>query len=73
MTVALYSCAGYVCQTGLMDGEFKAVKEKLANLIEINTTVANEHVTEIERKICHVMSFAARARLLFPSIFCPTS
>jgi len=52
--LALYSRAGFVCQTGLMDGEFEAVKQRLAGLIEINTTAANEHVPEIERKIRHM-------------------
>ena len=47
--VALYSRAAYVCQTGIMDGEFEAMKEKVADLIKINTTAANEHVSEIER------------------------
>ena len=37
-----------------MDGEFEAVKEKLADVIEINTTAANEHVPEIEHKIRHL-------------------
>jgi len=37
-----------------MDGKFEAVKTKLAGLIEINITAANEHVPEIERKIRHL-------------------
>ncbi|KAL7531143.1 hypothetical protein ACHAXR_008885 [Thalassiosira sp. AJA248-18] len=52
-TINLYSRAGFTCQTGLMDGEFEKIKEKLLNLIVINTTSKNEHVGEIERKIRH--------------------
>jgi hypothetical protein len=65
--LALYARAGFVCQTGLMDGEFEAVKERLAGLIEINTTAANEHVPEIERKIRHVKErcHASKASLPF--------
>ena len=48
----LYSRAGFVCQTALMDGEFEPLKAKLVGSIEVNTTAKNEHVGEIERKIC---------------------
>ena len=47
----LYSRAGFVCQTALMDGEFEPLKAKLVGSIEVNTTAKNEHVGEIERKI----------------------
>mgnify|MGYP003325905523 CR=1 FL=1 len=49
--IALYSRAGFVCQTALMDGEFEKVKEKVRELIYVNTTAKNEHVGKIERKI----------------------
>ena len=35
----VYKRAGFVCQLGLMDGEFENVKEQLSDVLEINTTV----------------------------------
>ncbi|KAL7536183.1 hypothetical protein ACHAXR_006963, partial [Thalassiosira sp. AJA248-18] len=52
-TINLYTRAGFTCQTGLMDGEFDKLTEKVSNMIVINTTSKNEHVGEIERKIRH--------------------
>ncbi|KAL7460882.1 LOW QUALITY PROTEIN: hypothetical protein ACHAXS_001318, partial [Conticribra weissflogii] len=46
----IYSCGGFIVQTFLMDGEFEAVKEKVPGVV-INTTAAQEHVGDIERKI----------------------
>jgi hypothetical protein len=54
LVIRLYRRAGFVCQTALMDGEFKKVKERLINTIEVNVTARNEHMPEIERKIHHV-------------------
>jgi hypothetical protein len=54
MVVGLYRRAGIICQTALMDGEFEKIKQKLINIIEVNITVKNEHVPEIERKIRHI-------------------
>ena len=50
----LYSRSGFTCQLGLMDNEFEPLKERLLDLIEINTCAKNEHVGEIERKIRHI-------------------
>jgi hypothetical protein len=50
----LYHRAGFTPVAALMDGEFDKVKDKLVGDIEVNTTSANEHVGEIERKIKHV-------------------
>ncbi|KAL7482682.1 hypothetical protein ACHAW6_008342 [Cyclotella cf. meneghiniana] len=47
----LYSCASFVCQTALMDGEFEKVKNKLLDKITINVCSKNEHVPKIEQKI----------------------
>ena len=69
--VALYSRAGYVCQLGLMDNEFEKVKELVADLIEINTTAANEHVPEIERKIRHVKERCRTCKASLPFEFMP--
>ncbi|KAL7476268.1 hypothetical protein ACHAW6_002142 [Cyclotella cf. meneghiniana] len=46
----LYSRAGFIVQTILMDKEFDAVADKCPTL-PINTTAANEHVPEIEHAI----------------------
>ncbi len=46
----IYGTAGFIMQTALMDMEFKKLKDKLPNVI-LNTTAAQEHVGEIERKI----------------------
>ena len=46
----LYSRAGFVAQTALMDKEFDAVADKCPNL-PIKTTAANEHVPEIEQAV----------------------
>eukprot|EP00804_Cyclotella_cryptica_P005448 CCRYP_002971-RA/>CCRYP_002971-RA protein AED:0.35 eAED:0.35 QI:0/-1/0/1/-1/0/1/0/235 len=54
MVVGLDRRAGIICRTALMDGEFKKIKQKLINIIEVNITARNEHVPEIERKIQHV-------------------
>ncbi len=49
-----------------MDGEFEAVKRRLADRIEINTTAANEHVPEIERKIRHMKERCRALKALLP-------
>ena len=46
----IYGTAGFMVQTALMDMEFEKLKDKLPNVI-LNTTAAQEHVGEIERKI----------------------
>ncbi len=46
----IYGTAGFIMQTAIMDMEFKKLKDKLLNVI-LNTTAAQEHVGEIERKI----------------------
>ena len=50
LIMKLYSRAGFTCQTALMDGEFKKMRNKELDYIVINTTLKNEHVGEIERK-----------------------
>ena len=48
--IDLYACRGFQVGTVLMDNEF----EKLQNfvpILAINTTVAKEHIPEVERKI----------------------
>jgi hypothetical protein len=47
---SIYGTAGFIVQTALMDMEFEKLKDKLPNVI-LNTTAAQEHVGEIERKI----------------------
>jgi hypothetical protein len=54
----LYSRAGFIVQTALMDKEFDAVADKCPTL-PINTTAANKHVPEIERAI-HLVKERAR-------------
>ncbi len=49
--VRIYGTAGFIVQIALMDIEFEKLKGKLPNVI-LNTTSAQEHVGEIERKIC---------------------
>ncbi len=48
--VCIYGTAGFIVQTALMDMEFEQLKDKLLNVI-LNTTAAQEHVGEIDRKI----------------------
>ena len=57
----VYLHAGFCPQTVIMDMEFEKVRDKLPTLV-INTTVAWEHVAEIERKI-HLVKERARAIL----------
>jgi len=54
LVIALYRRAGFICQMALVDGEFKNVKEKLVNIIEVNFIARNKHVLEIKRKIRQV-------------------
>ena len=51
--IKLYSRAGFICQTALMDGEFEKVKDKLLDKIVVNICLKNEHVPKIKRKIRH--------------------
>ncbi len=46
--INLYARGGYTGDVIMMDQEFKKLKEKLG-LIEVNTTVACEHIGEIKR------------------------
>jgi hypothetical protein len=45
-----YSRAGFQVQTLIMDGEFEKIRDLLPGVV-LNTTAANEHVAEIERRI----------------------
>ena len=47
LVISLYRQAGFICQTALMDGEFEKVKQKLVNVIKVNITARNEHVSKI--------------------------
>ena len=51
--IKVYARAGVVCQTALMDGEFKKVRDELLDVITTNICSKNEHVPELERKIRH--------------------
>ena len=46
----IYGTAGFVVQTAMMDMEFKKLKTLMPH-VALNTTAAQEHVGEIERKI----------------------
>jgi hypothetical protein len=48
--IRIYKKAGFIVQTALMDMEFKKLRDKLLD-VTLNTTAAQEHVGEIERKI----------------------
>jgi hypothetical protein len=48
-----------------MDNEFEPLKKKLLGKMVVNTTAADEHVGEIERKIQHVKT---RSRSLKASL-----
>ena len=48
--IGLYSRAGFVIQTILMDMEFNKVIPELPE-VNINTSAASEHVAEVERHI----------------------
>jgi hypothetical protein len=50
----LYNQAGFIIQCACMDNEFEPLKKKLLGKLVVNTTKADEHVGEIERKIQHV-------------------
>ena len=57
--ITLYATAGFQVQTVLMDMEFQPLQQLLPNIV-VNTTAANEHVAEIERRI-RVVKERARA------------
>jgi hypothetical protein len=61
----LYNRAGFIIQCACMDNEFEPLKKKLLGKLVVNTTAADEHVGEIERKIQHVKT---RARSLKASL-----
>ncbi len=46
----VYTRAGFVLRTFLMDGEFEKIKSLMPS-VECNTTAAKEHVSEAERAI----------------------
>ena len=46
----VYRRVGYVVRYMFMDGEFEKIKPLMPTVV-CNTTAANEHVTDIERKI----------------------
>ena len=48
--VNTYARGGFVIYLDLVDMKFEKVRDKLA-IVEVNTTVAREHVPEIERQI----------------------
>ncbi len=48
--IRIYRKAGFIVQTALIDMEFEKLRDKLPNVI-LNTTAAQEHVGEIQRKI----------------------
>ncbi|KAL7480351.1 hypothetical protein ACHAW6_006042, partial [Cyclotella cf. meneghiniana] len=50
----LYNRAGFIIQCACMDNEFEPLRKKLLGKLVLNTTAADEHVGEIERKIQHV-------------------
>ncbi len=47
----IYSRAGFIVWTFLLDGEFKAIKDKIPDIM-VNTMAANKHVCDIKCKIC---------------------
>ncbi len=47
---SIYATAGFVIQTALMDMEFEKLKTMMPHKA-LNTTVACEHIREVERKI----------------------
>ena len=57
--VTIYAAAGLKIQTVMMDMEFQPLQDLMPNII-VNTTAANEHVAEIERRI-RVVKERARA------------
>jgi hypothetical protein len=61
----LYNRAGFIIQCACMDNEFEPLKKKLLGKMVVNTTAADEHVGEIERKIQHVKT---RSRSLKASL-----
>ena len=72
-TLNVYKRAGFVCQLGLMDGEFKKIKSKMSDVLEINTTAKNEHVCEIERKIRHTKDRCRSSKAAMPFSILPNS
>jgi len=63
--IRIYSKAGFIVQTALMDMEFKKLRDELPN-ITLNTTAAREHVGEIERKIRVVKERASSMMRILP-------
>jgi hypothetical protein len=48
--IKVYIRGGFIVQTMMMDMEFEKLVDLLPN-VTINTTAAQEHIGEIERKI----------------------
>jgi FtsZ-binding cell division protein ZapB len=63
--VRIYSKAGFIVQTALMDMEFEMLRDKLPNITQ-KTTAAREHVGEIERKIQVVKERARSTMSVLP-------
>jgi hypothetical protein len=68
--VCIYEMAGFIVQTALMGMEFEKLKYKLPNVI-LNTTAAQEHVGEIERKIQVVKERARCTTSILPHNILP--
>ena len=61
----MYAAAGLKVQTILMDMEFDSLKPLLPQVV-INTPAANEHVAEIERRICVIKEHARTTLTTLP-------
>jgi hypothetical protein len=57
--VRLYACTGFIVRVIMMDQEFDKVKDA-CEMVEINTTAARKHVSEIDRFI-HTIKERSRA------------
>jgi hypothetical protein len=63
--VRIYGMAGFIVQTSMMDMEFEKLKDLLPNIV-LNTTAAQEHVGETERKIRVIKERARRTISTLP-------
>ena len=68
--VNLYAQGGFKVCTILMDQEFDKVTNLLPN-VEVNTAVAREHISEIERMHRTIKEYARRTRAMLPFAHLP--
>ena len=70
--IRIYSKAGFIVQTALMDMEFEKLRDMLPN-VTLNTTAVREHVGKIERKVRVEKERARSTMSVIPYNYCSAS